>query len=723
MKSRSLALCVAVVLLSCLHLPALASEGARLWLPSIFADHAVLQQGLPLPVWGRAEAGAKVTVAFAGQTKAAVADANGGWRIRLDALQADAAGRELTVAAEHQGRTERIVRRDVLVGEVWVGSGQSNMWWSVAKSRNAGQEIARADCPQIRLFTCPMTMAHRPRRDVRAAWEPCRPENVADFSAVAYFFGRQLHKALNVPVGLIHSSWPGSAIQSWIPRAALEPLPSREGTYAAAYRKLDELAAAFDRDRPRLEAEHRQAVRRYEAARAAFLKNLDANDAGVRDGWRKPGLDMTDWRPIEVPGDWEHAGLGKLDGVVWFRREVNVPAAWAGKDLTLELGPIDDVDVTYFNGQKVGAIGYETPDHWMLPRRYTVPGRLVKGGANTIAIRVTDIAGEGGFVGWAGQMKLRPAGGDAKDAVSLAGTWRCKVSRVIQRGEVPRPPPEPREPAGPSGMYNAMIAPVMPYAIAGALWYQGESNAGDGLGYETLLTALIRSWRQGWGCGDFCFLVVQLANLSAPPAEPSDGGWAWIRQAQAATARAVPKAGLGVAIDIGEENDVHPRNKQELGRRLALAALAIRYGRKVEWSGPVYESMAAEGDPSTLPRVRLRFSHVGGGLVARGRDDGMLSQFAIAGADRRFVWAKAKIDPDKPGTVLVWSESVLKPAAVRYAWAMNPHPDRPRPADVPPARWVPQPAPNACNLYNAAGLPAVPFRTDDWPKTPPPRKK
>jgi sialate O-acetylesterase len=352
----------------------------------------------------------------------------------------------------------------------------------------------------------------------------------------------------------------------------------------------------------------------------------------------------------------------------------------------LSLGPIDDDDVTYFNGAKVGAIGYGHPDHWTAPRSYTVPGRLVKAGRNVIACRVLDGGGGGGIYGSPEQMRLSAAG-DARQAIGLAGAWRYRVGCGLGGRSVPQPPRPPAPPIGPGGMYNGMIAPLVPYGIAGAIWYQGESNAGQPITYRQLFPALIRSWRDAWG-KELAFVFVQLANFMAPAAEPEEGGWAWLREAQA-MALALPKTAMAVTIDIGEANDIHPRNKQDVGKRLAMGALHAQYGRDLVHSGPVYESMAVEGG-----RIRVRFKHVGAALVAR---DGRLAQFAVAGADRKFVWAQARIERSAQGrpddTVVVWNDEVEQPVAVRYAWANNPA---------------------GCSLYNREGLPAAPFRSDDW---------
>jgi sialate O-acetylesterase len=382
---------------------------------------------------------------------------------------------------------------------------------------------------------------------------------------------------------------------------------------------------------------------------------------------------------MDLPQQFETAGL-LIDGAVWFRRVLELPESWAGKDLVLNLTPIDDQDITYFNGKKVGSIGRETPNSYMVPRKYVVPGSLVHGGRNVIAVRVFDSAGEGGF-SRGGAMSIGPNEGEV---ISLRGAWDYKVELALE----PKHPDWGSRPEAvgvsnqnnPSVLYNAMIAPLVPFAIRGAIWYQGESNAGRAYQYRTLFPIMIRNWRSAWG-HDFPFYFVQLANWHANKAEPDESDWAELREAQTMTLRE-PQTGMAVTIDIGDENDIHPRNKLDVGRRLAAWALAGTYGEKVIPSGPLFDRFTVEGD-----WVRIRFKH---GVGLKTSDGGPVKGFAIAGEDRRFVWADARIDGD---AVIVSSPKVLKPVAVRYGWADNP----------------------IANLYNGAGLPASPFRTDDWP--------
>jgi sialate O-acetylesterase len=408
---------------------------------------------------------------------------------------------------------------------------------------------------------------------------------------------------------------------------------------------------------------------------------VDGENKGEALGYADPSGSTSDWTRMELPKQFEAAGLA-IDGAVWFRKVVQVPETWAGKQLILNLTAIDDYDVTYFNGTKIGSTGRETPDSYQVPRRYMVPGSLVRPGTNVIAVRVFDRAGDGGF-GGAGEMSLRPDGADASEAISLGGLWDYKVELALEPKQVDWGTRPELVGAGnqnsPSMLYNAMIAPLVPFTIRGAIWYQGESNAGRAYQYRTLFPIMIRDWRRAWG-RVFPFYFVQLANWRPRKEQPSESDWAELREAQTMTLRE-PQTGMAVAIDIGGE-DLHPRNKLDVGRRLAAWALANTYGEKVVPSGPLFDRFSIEGD-----KVRIKFKH---GTGLKTNDSGPVKGFAIAGADRKFVWAEARIEGQ---TVVVWSPSISKPVAVRYGWADNP----------------------AVNLYNKAGLPASPFRTDDWP--------
>ena len=619
----------------------------------IFSDGMVLQRGIPVPVWGTGTPGEKVSVALGGQSHATKVDKKGAWRVTLDALEAGGP-HTLTVA----GRTTQTVK-NVLIGDVWICSGQSNMEWPLDAGLNSRAEVAEANYPQMRLITIPRQPSDAPQADVAAAWQVCTPKTAKMFSAVAYFFGRKLLQELQVPIGLIHSSWGGSCAEAWTPLAVLESHRQHKPIVDRYRGKYGDISQVFTQ---------------WSQSPGVFHK--DTGNQGVAKGYAAPECDISGWGTLPVPSYWQQHGM-LFNGAVWLRRDVEVPEAWQGRNLLLTLGRVDDFDTTYFNGVEIGAIGASNPNAYATEREYRVPAALVRPGRNVVAVRVFDHYGNGGITGPADAMALAPADG-AGQGIPLAGVWRCMVERKI---EIPPPAEQPSPQASPAVLYNAMIAPLIPYAIRGAIWYQGESNAERACQYRTLFPAMIRSWRTLWGQGAFPFLFVQLANWKPAQREPLGDEWAELREAQT-LALAVPNTGMAVAVDIGDAAAIHPKNKQDVGLRLALAALAKAHGRQIQYSGPLYESHAVKGGS-----VRVRFQHAQKGLVCKGR---ALTGFAIAGVDQKFVWAQARIDGS---SVIVSSAAVKKPVAVRYGWAANP----------------------ACNLYNAEGLPASPFRTDDWP--------
>lgn len=624
----------------------------------LFSDHVVLQRGAKVPIWGWASPGTKVTVAFAGQTKTAIAQGDGKWMVRLNAMPVSAVPGVLTVMSSAGNQTVTI--QDVLVGDVWLCSGQSNMEMGIGAC-NATNDIALANFPNIRLLTVPRLVATAPAQTLQCRWLPCSPSNVMQglwggFSAAGFFFGRELSQHLNIPIGLIHSSWGGTVAEAWTSPEGLQPL----GDFNE---RLLQVAAAGS------------------VAKVDFAVQYEdwchKNDPGTIQGWAKPELEATDWKTVRMPQAFELAGLPDFDGIVWFRHSFELPAAWASQTLKLGLGPVDDIDTTFVNGTKVGQM-----NRYDLNRVYSVPAEVLKPGINVISVRVLDTGGNGGLVGTPDQMFLKPAGGTEPSSLSLAGDWQMRDSAPLSRLPAPPAVPDANNPNIVTVLYNGMIAPLLPFAIKGAIWYQGESNADRAYQYRRLLPAMISDWREHFGVGDFPFYIVQLAAFQDSQPQPRENDWAELREAQAMTAKADPHAGLAVAIDIGEAKDIHPKNKAEVGRRLALCALAQTYGKKVEFSGPWYKSMKTEGNT-----IRLSFDHVDGGLVSKG---GELKGFAVAGEDHRFVWGNAVIDGKQ---VVVSAPNVDKPVAVRYAWDINP----------------------VCDLFNQAGLPAVPFRTDDWP--------
>jgi sialate O-acetylesterase len=640
---------------------------AEVRVPSLISDHMVLQRGQRVRVWGTASAGERVSVSFSGRGARATADARGRWQVFLGPF--DAGGPHVLTV---EGASNKLTFNDVLVGDVWVCSGQSNMEWLLVNAKDGPRDAAAANDAQLRLFTVRKNTSAEPLEDVVGRWAQAAPREAAQFSAVCYYFGREIRERVKVPVGLVHTSWGGTPAEAWTSRGALAS--------DASLKPVLERYDAELRDLPRLTAEYERARGEWDAQ---YLTR-DPGNRGEAQGYADPAHSVGDWKRMSLPRLWESAGLD-VDGAVWFRREVNVPAAWAGRDLTLALGAIDDFDTTYFNGERVGSTGADTPNSWTVPRRYKVPGSLVRAGGNTVAVRVFDRVGGGGF-GGGETMSLSPLAEPRGDAAPLEGEWSYREeftvpSAVIDYSKQPQAP-GPGNPNNPTVLYNAMLAPLTPYSIRGALWYQGESNAGGAYQYRTLFPTMIRDWRAKWGGGDFPFYFVQLANWKARKEDSIDSEWAELREAQLMTLRGVPHTGMAVSIDIGDPDDIHPRNKLDVGLRLARWALARDYGVKVETSGPLYESQTVEAG-----RVRLRFTHAEG---LKTSDGGPPRGFFVAGADRKFRPAEARVEKD---SVVVWSGEVPSPVAVRYAWADNP----------------------AANLYNGAGLPASPFRTDDWP--------
>jgi sialate O-acetylesterase len=628
---------------------------AEIKLASPFGDHMVLQQGRPVPVWGTATPGEKVSVQFAGQKKSAVADPDGKWRITLDPLAASAKPREFVVSSgTRKSKIENRKFSDVLVGEVWLCGGQSNMERQLGP--RSGQQpiigwepaVAAADLPQLRQFYVPLHTADTPQATTDGVWTVCSPTTAPDFCAVGFFFARDLLRARGVPVGIIHSAYGGTPAEAWTSKEGLAGFPEF----------TDQIEQA------------KQAAVDPERARREFQEKLNAwfraNDPGSgAQPWSAPGQDTSGWETMKLPVLWEEAGHPDWDGVAWFHKTFDLPAGWAGRDLMLYLSAIDDIDTTWVNGTEVG-----TTTLYNLQRTYRVPAAALKATGNEIMVRVLDTGGGGGI--WEPHLRFEivPADGNATP-LPLAGPWQVRFS--VPLAGLPRAPQDlsAAKSNQPAVLYNAMIAPLVPYAMRGATFYQGENNAGRSTQYRTLLPALIADWRKAWGQGDFPFLFVQIAPHNGQPPE--------IREAQFLAWQETKNTALAVTIDVGDAKDIHPANKGPVGSRLALAARALAYGEQLEYSGPAYAGFTVDGG-----RVVLRFTHLGGGLVAPG---GELTGFTIAGADKVFHPAKAEISGD---TVVVTSPDVPQPTSVRYGWANV----------------------ASGNLFNAAGLPASPFRTD-----------
>jgi sialate O-acetylesterase len=652
---------------------------AAVKVPALFGDHMVVQAGQPVRLWGTASGGEAIRATLAGREAATRAEADGRWKVTLPAIP-PGGPHELVIvgagpgAGSGAGAGSTALRfTDVWAGEVWLASGQSNMEFPLWRS-TGGADAARGGCAGLRLFTVAHATAAVPRDDVEGTWQPCDAEKAAAFSGVAFHFGREIHRALGVPVGIIHASWGGTPAEAWTPRAAL--------VAETALRPMVETYEKQMND-PALRAQALRALADWEARNF----HQDTGNKGEARGFARVDAPSAGWKEMNVPGPWEDAGGLKIDGAVWFRRDIDLPADWAGQDVALSLGAIDDFDVTYWNGTRVGAIGADTPQYWSAPRRYVIPGALVRAGRNAVAVRVFDHYGSGGFTGPADALTVRRAAGG--DALPLAGRWRYRIERNLKpiAADFSK---RPRVPGAddfnsPTVLWNGMIAPAAGLPLAGVIWYQGESNVARASEYRTLFPAMIRGWRSAWGAPALPFLFAQLPNFAAAGAATAPLGqsdWAELRDAQAGALR-LPATGMAVTIDVGERDDIHPRNKHDVGRRLALAALAGIYKRDVIASGPRFASAARAAGA-----LRLRFTNVASGLLTA--DGAAPKGFLLAGADRVWHAADAAIDGD---TVVLSSRDVPEPVAARYAWGNAP----------------------AATLMNQADLPAAPFRTDDWP--------
>ncbi len=660
-------------------------------LPLLFSDGMVFQQRRPIPVWGWSTPNQAIRVTLAGHGAETVANARGMWMVKLPALAAEPyLGQALDLMV--QGDADVTVH-DVTIGEVWLCSGQSNMEWPLSCSADAGRHVAAATVPDLRLFTVGHAGGTSPVDDVQvdAAWSRSSPESAAGFSAVAWHFGHALHRALKVPIGLIHSSWSGTPAEAWVSRAALD--------------SDHMLRPILDRVPAALPAADSPGYLKQLAEWEEKARHQDAGNAGIRRRWHQAAFEDANWSSIDLPQPWQRAGLAS-EGAVWFRRTVAIPAAWKGCDLELSLGPIDHVEVVYLDGERVGGIGAEVAEPRMTPRTYILPAAAITDRSLVLAIRVFDRGGIGGFTGSPDQMWLRPrepaeaprakaavrktttikkgaskSAPKAANEVSLAGPWKYRVELALEpKTDVPPPPLHSTHQHVPAALNNAMIQPLVPFALRGVIWYQGENNVERAEQYRALLPTLIRDWRLAWGQGEIPFGIVQLAGYGPYALEPGVSAWAELREAQAMTAQA-SRIGMITAIDVGDVHDIHPRDKLTVGERLAAWAQAAVYEQPIRWTGPCFKALAVTGN-----EARVTFTTHG--LATR--DGKAPTGFAIAGRDRAFVWAKARIDGD---SVVLSHAKVATPVAVRYAWADHPQ----------------------VNLVDAAGLPALPFRSDDWP--------
>ena len=621
---------------------------AQIQLPQLVRDSMILQRDAKVNIWGWAAANEKLSVRFNNKTYKTKADAAGNWKVILPPT---GAGGPYTIDIV---ASNKITLKEILFGDLWFCSGQSNMVHQLnIHDVTYAKDIAEANNPQIRQFLIPtLTNLQGPQNNLPTGyWKPAVDEEVRPFSAVAYFFAKQLFEKYNVPIGIINASVGGTPIEAWTSEEGLKDFSMLINTI----QKNKDTAYVNNSNRAATSANRPQ-------------QQTDAGLTGEKK-WFEESYIPKGWKTINIPGYWEDQGIKDLNGVVWYRKEIEVPASMIGKPAKVFLGRIIDADELYINNKKIGNTTYQYPQ-----RRYTVAADVLKAGKNIFVIRVTNNAGKGGFV--PDKPYCLFAG---NDTIDLKGTWQYKVGDVfIPRGGFGGGIAAQNQPAA---FYNSMVAPVINYTIKGFVWYQGESNSGRGAEYAKLQPAQITDWRNKWQQGDIPFLFVQLPNYMDANYIPSESQWAELREAQLKSL-SVSNTAMAVAIDLGEWNDIHPDNKKTVGERLALASFKIAYGENIIHSGPLYQSYSIQGN-----KVIISFSNTGSGLMTNDGEDP--AEFAIAGADKKFVWAKAKIEGDK---VIVWSDVVKEPKYIRYAWADNP---------VNP------------NVYNKEGLPASPFRTDN----------
>ncbi len=618
---------------------------AKIILPGIFSDNMVLQRNTLLPIWGIAEANEKITIQFHLQAKTTKADKMGNWSVKLEPELAGGPY-QLNITGKNS-----IQIKNILVGDVWLCSGQSNMEWAVGQSNNAVNSIANANYPAIRHVKIPHTIGSIPQQDLAPVyWDVCSPSTVASFSGLAYFFAKNIYDSIHIPIGIINDCWGGTNIETWISRTGFESSEEfKEMIASMPVLNLDSIS----------KLKIRAVEERIKKLQGTGLKNLPV------DNFKELSFDDDRWPTMKQPMLWEQQSIGELDGVVWLRKTIDLPALDFTKSCILELSKIDDNDIAYVNGVEVGYT-----NQWDALRKYPIPAALLKEGKNVIAIRVEDNGGGGGIYGEADNLQLSI--GDQK--ISLAGDWKFQVASIIKKTS---------ENSLPSLCYNAMIHPLIPFAFKGVLWYQGESNAGRAYQYRKAFPLLINDWRKKWDNPTMPFYYVQLANFNNVGNSNEGCGWAELREAQTMTL-SLPHTGMVVTTDIGNPIDIHPTNKQDVGKRLAAIAFNNIYGIAMQDRGPSYSSMQIKEN-----EMILSFDHIGTGLFTPDQY-GYIKGFEIAGMDQVFYLARAYISGNN---IVVSCDKVARPLAVHFGWNGNT---------------------TDCNLFNKEGFPAVPFRTDEW---------
>jgi sialate O-acetylesterase len=639
---------IRIVILAAFYL-VLPNVLAEVRLPVIFQSHMVLQRGKPIQIWGWADPNEKINVQLNGRSGSAIADKNGKWRSQLPALEA---GGPYDLIIE--GRNT-ITLNDVLIGDVWICGGQSNMQWNVSQTDYKETDSAFIRHADIRLFTVQIDTDYMPREDIKGGeWKKLSIDNINAFSAVAYHFGKYLHNELNVPIGLVSNNLGATSVETWMSNEALLQFPQFASLIEPVMREGKTFA---------------QLYASFEKVKSNWYKHY-YKGTGFEQEWFRPETDVSEWRPIKVSGNtWEEIDdLKNYDGAVWFRTSFDLPDDFKEKNFPISLLQIDDYDIAWVNGRKIGET-YGRHNH----RNYTVPAEILKNKNNILVVRVFDNSGIGGFTTstfWGNTI--------------LWANWIYKKDEATDVRKVRKPNlPNVTPFSSPAVLYNANIAPLTSFPIKGAIWYQGESNVDRAYEYRDLFPAMIKDWRKQWNQRDFPFLFVQLANYEAESAEPKQSSWAELREAQAMVL-SLPNTGMATAIDVGEAHDIHPKNKEAVGIRLGLAALKVANGKDTIISGPTFRRMRVDHNTAII-----EYDNACSGLITKDKY-GYVRGFQMAGDDQKFYWAQANIAGT---TVIVRCPQVKTPVAVRYAWDNNPGP---------------------LDLFNKEGLPAVPFRTDNW---------
>ena len=631
------------------------SASANLRLPQLISNHMVLQRNAYFKIWGWASPGEKISIYFNGRRENTVTGVDSNWQVSFPAMK-EGGPFKMIIKGDNE-----ITLNDILIGDVWFCSGQSNMVLPMERLKEKYPYEAENDSfSEIRNFFVPTSADINHVHDdlPPAKWVSAAGADLLQMGGLTYFFAKQLYQKYHIPIGIINSSVGGYSIDAWMSAEALHEFPAMET-------KIKDLKDSNYID---------NLIRNKPVKEADDALSSTAPDKGITGPvkWIDPDFVPENWHRFWLPGYWADQGVKGLHGILYFRKEIDVPASMTGVPAKLFLGCIVDADSTFVNGKFVGNITYQYP-----PRRYNLPPGILKSGKNIIVIKLTNTSEKGGFVPDK-NYSLNANG----QKIDLRGDW------IYQVGQVQNPYKDEGYGSydwithnSPAGLYNTMVAPANHYAIKGFVWYQGEADWSNPKDYAKYLPALINDWRNKWNEGEIPFLYAQLPGFMEVEYSPSESDWARLRQSQLESL-VLPNTGMAVTIDIGEWNDIHPMDKKDVGERLALWAEHLAYGSNdPDYSGPVYQSYQIEGN-----KIVLHFIHIGTGFMVRG--GGILYYFSIAGADKKYVWANAKIEGDK---IIVWNDKIQKPVSVRYAWANNPE---------------------GANLYNKKGLPASPFETD-----------